>query len=137
MNTMQWFELPNAPAPGSALCRLDDIPDNGAKLLWISAAGIGDSFSAGAFGLILLRSQGTVRAYVNRCAHFGAPLAEKPEHLIFEAGVSVTCNVHYARYSWQEGRCLRGECDGGALIAVPLAVDEAGTVAIAEPAALP
>ena len=72
------------------------------------------------FKAILLRSGEQVFAYVNRCAHFGVPLAEKMEQLIFKPGQSLSCNVHYARYGWRDGSCQDGECDGEGLLPVPL-----------------
>ena len=70
-------------------------------------------------------------AYVNRCAHFGVPLAARQEQLIFKPHTSITCNVHYARYRWADGVCESGECEGESLIAVPLDVRADGTIHIA------
>ncbi len=84
------------------------------------------------FRLIVLRSGDEVFGYVNRCAHFGVPLAEKIEQLMFKPDRSVSCNVHYARYGWRDGRCQDGECDGEGLLRVPLDVI-AGEVRISAP----
>ena len=72
-----------------------------------------------------------VTAYANRCAHFGVPLAAKQEHMQFVPHVSLTCNVHYARFRWSDGRCDRGDCEGDSLIAIPLEVDAQGAIRIA------
>ena len=72
------------------------------------------------FKILVLRQGDAVHAFANRCAHFGVPLAAKPEQLISTPLKSLTCNVHYARYAWTSGACEAGECDGEALIAVPL-----------------
>ncbi|WP_428827037.1 Rieske (2Fe-2S) protein [Azonexus sp. IMCC34842] len=127
-----WFELPNAPATGTRLCALDDVPEVGVKMLVIEAESDkeGDARQA-PFRLVILRSASGIKAYVNRCAHFGVPLSEKPEHLIFTPEVSISCNVHYARYRWSDGHCLEGECKGEALIAVPVAIDAAGQIIVA------
>ncbi len=84
------------------------------------------------FRYLLLRSGQGVTAFVNRCAHFGVPLASKQEHLRFVAHTSITCNVHYARYRWADGVCDRGECLGEALLAIPLTIDAAGRICIAQ-----
>lgn len=127
-----WFELPNAPATGMRLCALDDVPDGGVKMLAIEAESDREGGGRQApFRLVILRSVSGIKAYVNRCAHFGVPLSEKPEHLIFVPEVSISCNVHYARYRWSDGYCLDGECQGESLIAVPVAVDAAGQIVIA------
>jgi len=49
-----------------------------------------------------------VRAYVNRCAHFGVPLAAQQDLLKFQPHVRITCNVHYAHYRWSDGLCTGG-----------------------------
>lgn len=82
------------------------------------------------FKLLVLRSGLQVHAFANRCAHFGVPLAAKPEQLISTPLKSLTCNVHYARYRWADGSCEAGECDGESLVAVPLFVRADGMVCI-------
>jgi len=79
----------------------------------------------------LLRSGAEVKAYANRCAHFGVPLAGKQEHMQFVPHISLVCNVHYARFRWSDGLCDRGDCEGDSLIAIPLDVDAQGTIRIA------
>jgi nitrite reductase/ring-hydroxylating ferredoxin subunit len=127
---LQWNDLPNAPRPGASLCNLADVPDGGVRLLDLPPP---ERPEAGApFRLLLLRSGASVFAYVNRCAHFGVPLAERQQQMIFTPNVSITCNVHYARYRWQDGSCLGGECSGEPLLRLPVAVDPAGGVVVVE-----
>ena len=83
------------------------------------------------FRYLLLRSGDTVHAYVNRCAHFGVPLAAKPEQLIFKPHASISCNVHYARYRWSDGFCESGDCAGESLLPIPVVVDAQGQICIA------
>lgn len=89
------------------------------------------------FRVLLLRSGTQVRAYVNRCAHFGVPLAERQDLLIFRPHISVTCNVHYARYRWEDGMCISGDCEGESLLSIPVTVDAAGRICIAKDMAAP
>lgn len=84
------------------------------------------------FRLLLLRSGQQVLAYANRCAHFGVPLAEKQQQLIYTPNAHITCNVHYARYRWRDGACEAGDCAGEALIPIPLAVAADGSIRIAD-----
>jgi len=126
--TPHWSDLPNAPAPGTALlCQRDGLPD-GQATLWELDTGGGPGQ---AFKLLLLRSGLAVTAFVNRCAHFGVPLAAKQSQLIFTPLVSITCNAHYARYRWADGSCDTGECDGEGLVPVPLQISDAGALSIA------
>jgi nitrite reductase/ring-hydroxylating ferredoxin subunit len=86
------------------------------------------------FRLLLLRDGAQVRAFVNRCPHFGVPLAAKQSLLISKPGNSITCNVHYARFRWSDGMCDSGECVGEGLIPVPLDTSADGQLTIAESA---
>ena len=74
------------------------------------------------YRVILLRSGGDVLAYVNRCAHFGVPLAEKVEHLYLVPHESLRCSVHAARYRWADGVCIQGDCEGESLLKIPVQV---------------
>ncbi|MEW6292410.1 MAG: Rieske 2Fe-2S domain-containing protein [Pseudomonadota bacterium] len=120
---MNWRQLPGAPAPGTVLARLEAVPDGGALLANLGA-------EAAPFKIILLRSGRAVFAYVNRCAHFGVPLAEKTEHLGIRPHESIRCCVHYARYRWRDGSCESGECEGAGLLPISLVVRD-GLIAIA------
>ena len=118
-----WFELPNAPAPGTVLGARAALPDGQATMLALP-----DEFK-----VLLLRNGDAVHAFVNRCAHFGVPLAAKQEQLIFKSRISITCNVHYARYRWDDGVCEAGDCEGESLMPLPLEIDGHGTICIATP----
>lgn len=61
-----------------------------------------------------------VKAFVNRCAHFGVPLTDKQAQLIYTPHTSITCNVHYARYRWADGVCERAASHGCAVGQRPL-----------------
>jgi nitrite reductase/ring-hydroxylating ferredoxin subunit len=118
---LRWSDLPNAPAPGTVVALLHELADGGA-LFWSQGDG------KQTFRLIVLRSSDEVFGFVNRCAHFGVPLADKVEQLIFKPGQSISCNVHYARYGWRDGRCENGDCDGESLLPVPLNVRDGAVV---------
>jgi len=121
--------LPHAPQPGTILLPLEALQDGQA---WMhSVASVGDSTQTKPFLLLLLRSGSEVRAYVNRCAHFGVPLAARQDLLIFTPHTSITCNVHYARYRWSDGLCISGDCEGESLLPIPVVVDAHGMVCIA------
>ena len=121
-----WFDLPRAPAPGAALGIVSELPDGLATLLALDTGG----GAAQPFRLLLLRDGAQVRAFVNRCPHFGVPLAAKQSLLISKPGNSLTCNVHYARFRWSDGVCESGECVGEGLMPVPLDVSADGQLYI-------
>ena len=117
---LSWKHLAGALPVGTELGRLDQLPNGQVHMV------------PGPCPLLLLRSGDAVRAYVNQCPHFGLPLAARQQHLIFVPHVSLTCNVHYARFGWHDGVCDMGDCVGESLIAVPLNVDSAGCIRIAD-----
>lgn len=121
-----WNELPQAPPPGTVLGHMADLPECGVRMCEFPAAGATPTERR--FSVLLLNQPGQVKAFVNRCAHFGVPLAARPEQLIHVPGVSLTCNVHYARFRWSDGLCDRGDCEGEHLIPVALDVDADGTI---------
>lgn len=125
-----WFTLPNSPVPGTRVATLDALPDGMPSLCAVNPEADPDQ----AFGLLVLRSGTQVTGFVNRCAHFGVPLAARQDLLIYKPHISISCNVHYARYRWADGYCEWGECEGESLIAVPLEVHDDGSICIAKAA---
>jgi nitrite reductase/ring-hydroxylating ferredoxin subunit len=126
---MPWHSLPHAPAPGTLLGQRAALVDG--QVLMLQLFGPSDPAQQYPFHVLLLRSGAQVQAYVNRCAHFGVPLASRQELLQYQPHTSLTCNVHYARYRWSDGVCDRGDCEGEALMAIPLQVDASGAIRIA------
>jgi nitrite reductase/ring-hydroxylating ferredoxin subunit len=124
-----WQTLAHAPQPGTLLGHVDDVQDGQVVMRDIFASA--DSAQQHPFKMLLLRSGTEIKAFANRCAHFGVPLAATQEHLKFQPHISITCNVHYARYRWSDGVCDRGDCEGEALIAIPVQVDAQGHIYIA------
>lgn len=121
----EWRDLPGVPTPGTAICRLDELLDGGVTL--IVPPGVPTEGPA-PFSLLVLREGDVVRAFLNRCPHFGVPLSRTQQHLKFVSGESLTCNVHYSRFRWRDGLCDRGDCVGDALTAVPVTLAENGVV---------
>lgn len=114
---MPWSDRPNAPAPGTDLCALDDLPD-----------GIGTGFDFGGgdkrFRLFVVRQGIDAFAYVNACAHFGIELNPGADHTFLTPdGSAIRCQHHGAQYAIVDGRCLKGECDGEGLTPVPLRIE--------------
>lgn len=124
-----WHELPNTPETGTVLGRAAAIQDGQALMRTVYRAD--DATQSRPFGVLLLRSGDSVKAFANRCAHFGVPLAAKQELLKFEPHISITCNVHYARYRWSDGVCDRGDCEGESLVAIPVQIDADDCIRIA------
>lgn len=112
---MRWSDHPYAPAGGTRLCTLAGLAD-----------GIGTAFDFGdekPFRLFVVRRGDQVWAYVNACAHFGIELNPGRDHTFLTPDrTAIRCQHHGALYAIKDGRCLKGECGGAGLTAVPVTV---------------
>lgn len=106
---------PQAPAEGTALCALADIPDGGA--------------CERAFGpehqklrILLLRRGGEVWGYINECPHFSVPLNFEPDVFCTYNGEILMCAHHSAMFRFEDGQCIDGPCLGQALRKAPIRV---------------
>lgn len=97
------------------LCRVDEIPDGGAR---------GFAPAPGGFtGLFAVRRGDAVRVYVNACPHLGVPLDWAPDRFLSADGARIVCASHGAEFRIEDGACLRGPCQGEHLDAVPACVE--------------
>lgn len=113
--------LPNLESLPRALCRLEDIPDGGAK---------GFPAPPGGFvGLFAVRRGERVCVYVNVCPHIGTPLDLLPDRFLSADGARIVCATHGAEFRIEDGLCLHGPCVGDRLEAVP-ARTEGGLVTV-------
>ena len=92
------------------LCRLDDIPDGGAKGFPPAPA----CFT----GLFAIRRGDRANVYVNSCPHIGAPLDWAPDRFLSHDGTRIICAMHGAEFTIAEGLCIAGPCLGDRLEAV-------------------
>jgi len=106
----------------TALCRLEDISDGGAK-------GIETGDGENRRDIILLRRGNAVFAYENRCPHMGTPLETFPDKFLNLTGELLICSTHGARFRVHDGFCVSGPCAGAALRPVAVAVS-GGIVAL-------
>jgi nitrite reductase/ring-hydroxylating ferredoxin subunit len=89
------------------LCRLEDIPDGGAR---------GFPPAPGGFtGLFAIRRGGEVVIYVNSCPHLGVSLDWAPDRFLTADGSRIVCATHGAEFAIADGLCLRGPCVGDRL----------------------
>ncbi|HYF59940.1 MAG TPA: Rieske (2Fe-2S) protein [Burkholderiaceae bacterium] len=123
---MGWRERPNAPAPGTALAALDEVPaDNGLERVF--------GEGPGAFRLVLFRMPDGVRAYVDECPHARIPLGFSPGvYCVIEADGrrDLLCPHHSAMFALDDGACWDGPCRGDRLQRIEVAVGD-GIVRVA------
>ena len=85
-------------------------------------AGRGVLFEVDYFGepaaAFVVRHEGAVHAYLNRCAHIPMELDWQPGVFFDAEGRDLICSTHGATYSASSGKCLGGPCAGGALVKV-------------------
>jgi nitrite reductase/ring-hydroxylating ferredoxin subunit len=68
----------------------------------------------------VVRKNGAVHGYLNRCAHVAMEL-DWQEGVFFDAdGRDLLCSTHGASYDTATGRCLGGPCNGSPLVKLRL-----------------
>jgi nitrite reductase/ring-hydroxylating ferredoxin subunit len=114
-----WRTYSSAPAVGTAICRLDAIPEPGT--LGVDLAG---------FPILLARSGALLRAYVNACPHQFLPLNYRGERVISADGTVLRCTSHGAGFRLADGEGVEGLGLNCALDPLPVIVDDDGNVVI-------
>jgi nitrite reductase/ring-hydroxylating ferredoxin subunit len=96
------------------LCRIDDIPENGAK----GFSGPDGSFT----GLVAVRRDDGVFVYENACPHIGTPLDWTPDRFLSRDGQHLICATHGALFEIGTGVCIAGPCLGDRLTPVDFCI---------------
>jgi len=104
------------PTKMRTLCRVTDIPKNGAK----GFPGPDGEFT----GLIVVRQDDHVYVYENACPHIGTPLDWTPDRFLSADGQYLICATHGARFTIDTGTCLSGPCRGDRLTPVDVVVED-------------
>ena len=106
---------PAQPAAGVRLCALADIADPGAK---------GFVFRAGEhlFAGFVVRRDGALRGFIDRCPHTGTPLAVFQDRYFTRERDLLLCATHGALFRPEDGVCVAGPCEGRALSIWPVTV---------------
>lgn len=91
---------------GVDLCAVDDIPDPGAK------GPFAVTLDGERVGVFVVRMDGRVTAFVDRCPHVGAPLAMEPDAFLDLTRTEILCSMHGARFDAETGLCRLGPCKG-------------------------
>lgn len=105
-----------ATPAGVRLCRGDEIGDG-------SARGFVLQMRAGRFHGFVIRRDGDVHGYVDRCPHAGLPLARRLDDYLTPDRSLIACHWHGALFAIADGRCVGGPCVGHSLMPWPVAID--------------
>jgi nitrite reductase/ring-hydroxylating ferredoxin subunit len=108
-----WKSYRGAPAPGSSICALADVPEGGTLCL-----------APGGFPLVLVRAGDGVQGFVNACPHQYLPLDHRGDRLLSSDGAVLRCTNHAAGFSATTGEGVEGLGLGERLDAVPLVVTD-------------
>jgi nitrite reductase/ring-hydroxylating ferredoxin subunit len=65
-----------------------------------------------------LRFDGTVVAYLNRCAHVPTEMDWQPGQFLDSDREFIMCSIHGAVYAPRSGRCVGGPCGRGRLTVI-------------------
>ncbi len=115
------------PRAMRALCRVDELPDGGAR-------GFGPA-PGGFTGLFAVRQGGSVFVYVNSCPHLGVPLDWVPHRFLTADQRRIMCATHGAEFRIADGECLHGPCLGDRLEAIMIEIKD-GVVLVPDDAGL-
>jgi nitrite reductase/ring-hydroxylating ferredoxin subunit len=64
----------------------------------------------------MVRYDGRVHAYLNRCAHVPVQLDWEEGEFFDFSGLYLVCSTHGAAYLPDNGRCVHGPCSGAKLV---------------------
>ena len=110
-------------ATPTALCRLDELDDPGARGFVIERDGARQA-------LLVVRRAGEVFGYVNDCPHIHVPLDWVEGQFLDFTRSHILCANHGARFDIASGVCVVGPCAGKSLTAVPVRVSEGWVYAL-------
>lgn len=83
------------------------IPDEGKARCFVFTAGEHEEQG------FLIRYQGRLHAYRNRCPHAGSTLDWTPGEFFSEDGQALVCQTHGAHFDPVNGTCIGGPCPRG------------------------
>jgi nitrite reductase/ring-hydroxylating ferredoxin subunit len=108
-----------------SICRSDELVDGGKGVRFVVRRyGVDEPAFA-------VRHDGSVRAYLNRCAHVPTELDWNAGEFFDHEGRYLVCATHGALYSADSGRCIAGRCNGKGLTALAV-VESDGQVFLME-----
>ena len=107
---------PVEPPPPERLCASAELADGG-------LAHVFDLLEYGRPArAFVLRFDGRVVGYLNRCAHVPTEMDWQEGHFLDDERRWIICSIHGAAYEPRDGRCVGGPCIGKRL--KPLRVEE-------------
>ena len=106
-----------APREGEPIRALDELPEGAAHGMEVEQDGR-------RHGIVVIRRDSAVFAYVNVCPHLGTPLNTFPDRFLDRTGRRLICSTHGALFRVEDGLCIFGPCHTRSLARVPIRVAE-------------
>jgi nitrite reductase/ring-hydroxylating ferredoxin subunit len=91
------------------VCEAVDLEEGGRGVRFPVTAGFEDRTG------FVVRYGGSVRGFLNRCAHVPIELDWNEGQFFESSGLYLMCSTHGALYDPETGRCAGGPCRGGSL----------------------
>ncbi|WP_425913130.1 Rieske (2Fe-2S) protein [Pseudomonas sp. GWSMS-1] len=76
--------------------------------------------------LLVVRKDGQLYAYRNRCPHRGIPLEWLPDQFLDNSASLIQCATHGALFLIESGECVAGPCAGQSLQELAIREDDQG-----------
>jgi nitrite reductase/ring-hydroxylating ferredoxin subunit len=105
----------DSPAAAIALCPSASLAESGRAWGW-DVLLYGQPARA-----FVLRFEGRLRGYINRCLHVPVELDWQPDEFLDDERRFIICSIHGATYRPEDGRCVGGPCGRGRLTPVDVA----------------
>ena len=88
--------------------------------------GASRGFALDELRLLVVRREGRVYAYQNRCPHRGVALEWQPDQFLDASASLIQCSTHAALFLIESGECVAGPCAGQSLTPLPGREDAQG-----------
>ena len=104
------------------LCHLNELDDPGSRGFALELDNDDDLL------LFLVKKDGQVYGYKNKCPHAGVNLEWQPDDFLNLEKALIQCSMHGAQFMIESGRCISGPCNGDYLDSIELEIDETGDI---------
>ncbi len=93
------------------ICAVDDIEEGQSK-----------GFELGDRSIFVVKKDGALYAYHNRCPHLGVELEWQEDRFLDPDGALIQCSTHGALFLIEDGQCISGPCSGDQLESVKIEI---------------
>jgi nitrite reductase/ring-hydroxylating ferredoxin subunit len=108
------------------ICASDELVDGGTGVRFELDGEGGEATPA-----FVVRHQGRVHGYLNRCGHIPVELDWQHGQFFDGGGLYLICATHGALYDPATGQCVGGRCNGRGLVPLPM-TEHGGSVYLLE-----